>query len=92
MERTDIRLALPSKGILQDGTLEFLEACGLRVFRPNPRQYAATIPALPDVTVKMCIRDRSSIPPAARQPGYIDLTGGRPTCQVFYVDLFTTTL
>ena len=51
MERTDIRLALPSKGILQDGTLEFLAACGLRVFRPNPRQYAATIPALPDVTV-----------------------------------------
>lgn len=51
MERTDIRLALPSKGILQDATLEFLEACGLRVYRPNPRQYAATIPALPGVTV-----------------------------------------
>ncbi len=51
MERTDIRLALPSKGILQDGALEFLEECGLKVFRPNPRQYAATIPALPDVTV-----------------------------------------
>ena len=51
MERTDIRLALPSKGILQDAALEFLEACGLRVYRPNPRQYAATIPALPQVTV-----------------------------------------
>jgi len=51
MERTDIRLALPSKGILQDGAIEFLEACGLKVFRPNPRQYAATIPALPGVTV-----------------------------------------
>jgi ATP phosphoribosyltransferase len=51
MERTDIRLALPSKGILQDAALEFLAACGLRVYRPNPRQYAATIPALPNVTV-----------------------------------------
>lgn len=51
MDRTDIRLALPSKGILQDGALEFLEACGLKVFRPNPRQYAATIPNLPGVTV-----------------------------------------
>jgi len=51
MDRTDIRLALPSKGILQDGALEFLEACGLKVFRPNPRQYAATIPALPGLTV-----------------------------------------
>ena len=49
--REDIRLALPSKGILQDGSLEFLEACGLRIVRPNPRQYAATIKGLPGVTV-----------------------------------------
>ena len=51
MSRTDVRLALPSKGILQSGALEFLTACGLKVYRPNPRQYAATIPALPGVTV-----------------------------------------
>lgn len=51
MDRTDIRLALPSKGILQQGALSFLEACGLKVFRPNPRQYAATIPALPGLVV-----------------------------------------
>lgn len=51
MERSDIRLALPSKGILQSGALEFLEACGLKVYRPNPRQYAATLPALPGITV-----------------------------------------
>lgn len=51
MTRTDIRLALPSKGILQDGAIEFLEACGLKVYRPNPRQYAATIPSLPGVVV-----------------------------------------
>lgn len=51
MPRDDIRLALPSKGILQDGALEFLADCGLKVFRPNPRQYAASIPSLPGVTV-----------------------------------------
>lgn len=51
MTRTDIRLALPSKGILQEGALEFLAACGLKVFRPNPRQYVAKIPNLPDLTV-----------------------------------------
>ncbi len=51
MTRTDIRLALPSKGILQSGALEFLAACGLKVSRPNPRQYAASLPALPGVTV-----------------------------------------
>ncbi|MFQ5433569.1 MAG: ATP phosphoribosyltransferase [Anaerolineae bacterium] len=51
MTRTDIRLALPSKGVLQSGAIEFLTACGLKVYRPNPRQYAATLPALPGVTV-----------------------------------------
>ncbi len=51
MARTDIRLGLPSKGILRDGALEFLASCGLKVFRPNPRQYAARIPNLPGVTV-----------------------------------------
>lgn len=51
MSRTDIRMALPSKGALQQGTFEFLENCGLKVYRPNPRQYVATIPALPTVTV-----------------------------------------
>jgi ATP phosphoribosyltransferase len=51
MKRADVRLALPSKGILQEGALDFLENCGLRVFRPNPRQYAASIPNLNGVTV-----------------------------------------
>ncbi len=51
MTRTDVRLALPSKGILQKGALDFLENCGLGVYRPNPRQYAATIPNLGGVTV-----------------------------------------
>ncbi len=51
MPRTDIRLALPSKGRLAGDTLEFLEDAGLRVYRPNPRQYAAQIPTLPDLTV-----------------------------------------
>lgn len=51
MTREDIRLALPSKGALYEGTFDFLAACGLKVYRPNPRQYAATIPALPGLTV-----------------------------------------
>jgi ATP phosphoribosyltransferase len=51
MLRNDIRLALPSKGALHEATFEFLAACGLAVYRPNPRQYAATIPALPGLTV-----------------------------------------
>ncbi|MGC9520816.1 MAG: ATP phosphoribosyltransferase [Anaerolineae bacterium] len=50
-ERDEVRLSLPSKGRLADDALEFMSACGLRVHKPNPRQYAATIPALPGLTV-----------------------------------------
>jgi len=49
--RTDIRLALPSKGRLEQDSLELLEACGLLVYKPNPRQYQATLPAIPSATV-----------------------------------------
>ncbi|MCC6177725.1 MAG: ATP phosphoribosyltransferase [Chloroflexi bacterium] len=45
-----LRLALPSKG-MEEQTLEFLAACGLKVNRPNPRQYRATVSALPGVEV-----------------------------------------
>ena len=46
-----IRLSLPSKGRLESGTFEFVSAAGTRVFKPNPRQYVAAIPALPDLGV-----------------------------------------
>lgn len=49
--RTDIRLALPSKGRLEPEALDFLADCGLRVYKPNPRQYQAVIPAIPGLTV-----------------------------------------
>lgn len=47
----EIRLALPSKGPLAEATLALLEAAGLRVYHPNPRQYKATIPNLPGLNV-----------------------------------------
>jgi ATP phosphoribosyltransferase len=47
----DVRLSLPSKGRLAEDALAFLAACGLEVDKPNPRQYAARIPALPGLTV-----------------------------------------
>jgi ATP phosphoribosyltransferase len=46
-----IRLSLPSKGRLSDDALNFLSACGFNIYKPNPRQYEASIPALPGVTV-----------------------------------------
>jgi len=46
-----IRLSLPSKGRLSEDAIAFLAACGFNIYKPNPRQYEATIPALPGVTV-----------------------------------------
>ena len=48
---TEVRLSLPSKGRLAQAALDFLGDCGLEVDKPNPRQYAARIPALPGLTV-----------------------------------------
>jgi len=46
-----VRISLPSKGRLAEDALEFLSACGLKVYKPNPRQYEARIPALPELHV-----------------------------------------
>jgi len=51
MSERPIRLSLPSKGRLSEDAIAFLAACGFNIYKPNPRQYEATIPALPGVTV-----------------------------------------
>ncbi|MBN1536245.1 MAG: ATP phosphoribosyltransferase [Anaerolineales bacterium] len=45
------RISLPSKGRLAEAALAFLDSCGLSVYKPNPRQYEAVIPALPELCV-----------------------------------------
>ena len=44
-------IALPSKGRLGDASDEFLGRAGLRIYKPNHRQYTATIPSLPGAEV-----------------------------------------
>jgi ATP phosphoribosyltransferase len=44
-------IALPSKGAIAEPTLDFLRECGLRVDKPNVRQYTGSIPALPQLDV-----------------------------------------
>ncbi len=44
-------LALPSKGAIAEPTLQFLSECGLRVEKPNPRQYTGSMPALGSIDV-----------------------------------------
>ena len=50
-ENRKIRIALPSKGRLAEGSLGLLADVGLPVYNPNPRQYIAWIQALPNVEV-----------------------------------------
>jgi ATP phosphoribosyltransferase len=65
-----IRIALPSKGRMEEETLTFLEGCGLRVNKTNPRQYTATMPALPGVLV---LFQRAKDIPVSVAAGDIDL-------------------
>jgi ATP phosphoribosyltransferase len=46
-----ITLALPSKGAIAEPTVNFLGECGLRVDKPNPRQYTGLVPAIPNLDV-----------------------------------------
>lgn len=51
MSERPIRFSLPSKGRLAEESTALLAACGLDIYKPNPRQYEATIPSIPDLKV-----------------------------------------
>ncbi len=51
MPQERLRLSLPSKGRLEQGSMQFLEDCGLKVVKTNPRQYEASMPSLPEIVV-----------------------------------------
>ena len=51
MSQRPLRLSIPSKGRLSEDSLNFLAACGLEVYKPNPRQYEAGIPSVSGLTV-----------------------------------------
>ncbi len=46
-----LTLALPSKGAIAEPTINFLRDCGLKVEKPNQRQYTGNIPAIPSLSV-----------------------------------------
>jgi ATP phosphoribosyltransferase len=46
-----ITFALPSKGAIAEPTMNFLRDCGLRVEKPNLRQYTGVMPAIPAINV-----------------------------------------
>ncbi len=50
-QQRKIRIALPSKGLLSEASKRLLADVGLSVYNPNPRQYIAWIPRMPEVEV-----------------------------------------
>lgn len=51
MNADSLTLALPSKGVIAEPTMSFLRECGLRIDKPNQRQYTGSIPAIPSINV-----------------------------------------
>lgn len=48
-----LSFAIPSRGRIGEQSVEFLDACGMGVQRPNPKQYAASIPSMPELRVHL---------------------------------------
>lgn len=46
-----VRLSLASKGRLSEDSMAFLQACGLSIDKPNPRQYQASIRNLDELMI-----------------------------------------
>lgn len=68
--RCEARLALPSKGRMEEETLEFLRECGLEVKKPDPRRYSASMPGMPFVSV---VFQRARDIPRSLSSGDVDL-------------------
>ena len=48
-----LSFAIPSRGRIGDLATDFLTACGMNVSRPNPKQYVARVPSMPDLRIHM---------------------------------------
>lgn len=51
MTNSSFTMALPSKGAIANPTYDFLKGAGLKIRKPNPRQYTGLITTLPDVNL-----------------------------------------
>ncbi len=65
-----VRIALPSKGRMEEETLAFFAECDLRINKINPRQYTASIAGLPGVEV---LFQRARDIPRSVASGNVDL-------------------
>ena len=80
-----LRVGVPSKGRMEEVTLRFLDAAGLAVYRPNPRQYVGRIDSVPEVAA---VFQRAADIVAKVDEGSLDIgiTGYDVVCEYRYDD------
>lgn len=82
----NITFALPSKGAIAQPTIDFLRDSGLRVNKPNPRQYTGDIPRLDNVTL-LFQRVKDVVYKVADGTAQIGITGYDVVCEHPHQDL-----
>ncbi len=71
---TQFTLALPSKGAIAEPTYNFLKDAGLKINKPNPRQYTGNIPAVQNLNV-LFQRVKDVVYKVADGTAHIGITG-----------------
>ncbi len=65
-----VQLAIPSKGNMEEPAISFLSDSGLRLQRPNPRQYSASVAGMPGLRA---VFQRAADIPAKLADGILDV-------------------
>lgn len=81
-----VTLALPSKGAIAEPTTNFLRDCGLRVDKPNIRQYTGLMPAIPQIDV-LFQRVRDVVYKVSDGTAPLGITGYDVVCEQPHEDL-----
>jgi ATP phosphoribosyltransferase len=81
-----VTLALPSKGAIAEPTLNFLRDCGLRIDKPNVRQYVGLMPSIPQMDV-LFQRVRDVVYKVSDGTAPLGITGYDVVCEQPHEDL-----
>jgi ATP phosphoribosyltransferase len=81
-----VTLALPSKGAIAEPTINFLRDCGLRIDKPNVRQYVGLMPSIPKMDV-LFQRVRDVVYKVSDGTAHLGITGYDVVCEQPHEDL-----
>jgi ATP phosphoribosyltransferase len=81
-----ITLALPSKGAIAEPTIGFLRDCGLRIHKPNERQYSGTLPKISEFDI-LFQRVKDVVYKVSDGSAHLGITGYDVVCENPHNDL-----